>query len=48
MVPLGYTAYGITSSCNLIQMAQGATPVLYLSSLDFTGELPAYLGVAPS
>lgn len=44
----GYTAYGITSSCNLTQMAQGATPVLYLSSLDFIGELPAYLGVSPS
>lgn len=44
----GYTAYGIASSCNLIEMAQGAMPVLYLSSLDFVGELPAYLGVAPS
>lgn len=41
----GYTAYGITSSCNVTAQASGAQPVLYASSLDYVYELPAQFAV---
>lgn len=43
----GTIAYGIASTCNVAEMARGATPTLTLSSLDYAYELPATLALAP-
>lgn len=44
----GNTAYGIVSSCNLNGIAAGEKPILYLSSISYINELPAFLAVSQS
>ena len=45
-ITAGNAAYGIAGSCNLNQMANGSTPILYYSTLNYLNEFPVYLGVS--